>query len=99
MTSMEAMALNKAVMIYIDKSCSQMVYPEALPIINVFTENDISEAFKGWLDIDLLNDLGQRAGDWVRRYHDVKKADFSEFIYRICSAGGLTWPREDLSLR
>ena len=58
------------------------------------TINKIRFAYK---DKKKLKDLGEKAEKWVRKYHDVHTADFSEFILRVCLAAGLEWPRKDLA--
>lgn len=97
MISMEAMAQAKPVMIYIDKNCWPLVYDEEPPVINCHTEDEIYNAILEWADKKKLQDLGERAEKWVRKYHDVHTADFSEFILRVCLAAGLEWPRKDLA--
>ncbi|WP_010304057.1 glycosyltransferase [Candidatus Odyssella thessalonicensis] len=93
----EAMAQAKPVMLYIDKDCWPLVYDEAPPIINCQTENEIYQAILEWTDREKLQNLGNRAERWVRRYHDVHTADFSEFILRICLAADIEWPQKDLA--
>jgi hypothetical protein len=97
MIAMEAMAQAKPVMIHIDKNCWPLVYDEEPPVINCHTEDEIYQAILAWSDRKKLQALGERAEKWVRKYHDVHTADFSEFILRICLAAGLEWPRVDLS--
>jgi glycosyltransferase involved in cell wall biosynthesis len=93
----EAMAQAKPVMIYIDKNCWPLVYDEEPPVINCHTEDEIYNAILEWSDKKKLQDLGEKAEKWVRKYHDVHTADFSEFILRVCLAAGLEWPRKDLA--
>ncbi len=93
----EAMAQAKPVMIYIDKNCWPLVYDEEPPVINCQTEDEIYKAILEWADKKKLKDLGEKAEKWVRKYHDVHTADFSEFILRVCLAAGLEWPRKDLA--
>lgn len=97
MIAMESMAQAKAVMIYIDKNYWSLVYSEEPPIINCHTEDEIYEAILKWADHKKLRELGERAEKWVRKYHDVHTADFSEFILRVCLMAGLEWPRKDLA--
>ncbi len=97
MISMEAMAQAKPVMIYIDKNYWPLVYNEEPPVINCHTEDEIYKAILEWADKKKLKDLGEKAEKWVRKYHDVHTADFSEFILRVCLAAGLEWPRKDLA--
>ncbi len=97
MISMEAMSLYKPVMSYIEKNCWPLVYAEEPPIINCCTEDEIYNAILDWADKKKLKDLGEKAEKWVRKYHDVHTADFSEFILRVCLAAGLEWPRKDLA--
>ncbi len=97
MISMEAMAQAKPVMIYIDKNYWPLVYDEEPPVINCHTEDEIYHAILEWADKKKLQELGERAEKWVRKYHDVQTADFSEFILRVCLAAGLEWPRKDLA--
>ena len=93
----EAMAQAKPVMMYIDKNCWPLVYDEEPPVINCYTEEEIYNAILEWADRKKLQELGERAEKWVRKYHDVHTADFSEFILRVCLAAGLEWPRKDLA--
>lgn len=95
----EAMAQAKPVMIHIDKNCWPLVYDEEPPVINCQTEDEIYKAILDWADKKKLQDLGEKAEKWVRKYHDVHTADFSEFILRVCLAAGLEWPRKDLAKR
>jgi len=97
MISMEALAQGKPVMIYINKNCWPLVYDEEPPVINCQTEDEIYHAILQWADRKKLQGLGERAEKWVRKYHDVHTADFSEFIFRVCLAAGLEWPRKDLA--
>lgn len=97
MISMEAMAQGKPVMIYIDKNYWPIVYNEEPPVINCHTEDEIYNAILDWADKKKLQTLGEKAEKWVRKYHDVHTADFSEFILRVCLAAGLKWPRKDLA--
>ena len=90
----EAMAQAKPVMIYIDKNYWPLVYDEEPPVINCHTEDEIYNAILEWADKKKLQDLSERAEKWVRKYHDVHTADFSEFILRVCLAAGLEWPRK-----
>lgn len=93
----EAMAQAKPVMIYIDENCWPLVYNEEPPVINCHTEDEIYNAILEWSDKKKLKNLGEKAEKWVRKYHDVHTADFSEFILRVCLAAGLEWPRKDLA--
>jgi glycosyltransferase involved in cell wall biosynthesis len=97
MISMEAMAQAKPVMIHIDKNCWPLVYADEPPVINCRTEDEIYNAILEWSDKNKLQALGEKAEKWVRKYHDVHTADFSEFILRVCLAAGLEWPRKDLA--
>ena len=97
MIAMEAMAQAKPVMIHIDKNYWPLVYDEEPPVINCHTEDEIYNAILDWADKKKLKDLGEKAEKWVRKYHDVHTADFSEFILRVCLAAGLEWPRKDLA--
>jgi hypothetical protein len=91
------MSQGKPVMIYIDKNYWPLVYNEEPPVINCCTEDEIYKAILEWADRKKLQELGEKAEKWVRKYHDVHTADFSEFILRVCLAAGLEWPRKDLS--
>jgi glycosyltransferase involved in cell wall biosynthesis len=93
----ETMAQAKPLMIYVDKDCWPLVYDEEPPIINCHTEDEIYNAIVEWTDRSKLKKLGEKAEKWVRIYHDVQTADFSEFILRICLGAGLKWPRKDLA--
>lgn len=93
----EAMSQSKPVMIYMDKNCWPLVYDKEPPVINCYTEDEIYNAILRWADREKLQELGERAEKWVRKYHDVHSADFSEFILRVCLAAGLEWPRQDLA--
>jgi hypothetical protein len=97
MIAMESMSQGKPVMIYIDKNYWPLVYNEEPPVINCCTEDEIYKAILEWADRKKLQELGEKAEKWVRKYHDVHTADFSEFILRVCLAAGLEWPRKDLS--
>lgn len=96
MISMESMAQAKPVMIYVDKDYWPLVYDEEPPVINCHSEEEIYHAILHWADQKKLQGLGEQAEKWVRQYHDVHRADFSEFILRVCLAAGLEWPRKDL---
>ncbi len=93
----EAMAQRKPVMIYMDKNCWPLVYREEPPVINCHTEDEIYQAILKWSDRKTLQELGENAEKWIRKYHDIHTADFSEFILRVCLAAGLEWPRKDLA--
>ena len=97
MIAMEAMSQAKPVMIHIDNNCWPLVYDDAPPVINCHTEDEIYQAIMEWSDHKKLQELGEKAEKWVRKYHDVHTADFSEFILRVCIAAGLEWPRKDLA--
>lgn len=90
MTSMEAMAQAKPVMIYIDKNASRLVYDESPPAINCACEQEVYNSIIAWADKDKLSDLGANAEQWVRKNHDVHNADFSELIVRICMLAKLS---------
>lgn len=97
MIAMESMALGKPVMIYFENYYGKIMYKDPPPIINCHTEDEIYKAITNWSEREKLKTLGEKAQMWVRKYHDVHTADFSEFILRACIAAGLEWPRKDLA--
>ena len=91
----EAMALAKPVMVYINEECWPLVYNDKPPVLNCYTEQNIYDVIVKWNNRGALQKLGESAERWVRKYHNVHQADFSEFILRICIAAGFKWPQLD----
>lgn len=67
--AVEAMALGKPVLLYLDKACLPIVYPELPPVLNAFTEDEIYEQIKANSNRAELALMGQSAIEWVQRNH------------------------------
>jgi hypothetical protein len=65
----EAMSLGKAVMIYIHEESARVLYPEMPPVLNCQTEEQIKDQLLLSRDKAFLNLLGQKAHDWIYKYH------------------------------
>lgn len=67
--AVEAMALGKPVLLYLDQACVPIVYPEPPPVLNAFSEDEIHDRIVTHADRDALAALGQDARAWVHRNH------------------------------
>lgn len=67
--AVEAMALGKPVLLYLNEACLPIVYPESPPVLNAFSEDEIHARLVAGTDRQALVDLGLEAQAWVRRYH------------------------------
>jgi glycosyltransferase involved in cell wall biosynthesis len=90
--ALEAMAIGKPVMTYLDPSCASLIYDGTVPIINCFTEEHIRDAIRTNLDRSALRELGERAKRWVFANHGTEH-NMEEFVLRLCVVAGLEWPR------
>jgi glycosyltransferase involved in cell wall biosynthesis len=72
-TGLEAMACAKPVMIYIKNHCADMCYPERPPVMNARTEDAIYEQMKIGANKNYREEIGQKAREWILRYHDSEK--------------------------
>jgi glycosyltransferase involved in cell wall biosynthesis len=88
--AMEAMAVGKPVMIYLDRACMKLLYDDDPPILNCSSEEQILHAILDNLDRKALCDLGERARRWVHRNHSKEHMD--DFILRMCVVAGMKWP-------
>ncbi len=69
--ALEAMALGKPVIAYINEEFSKF-YPQDLPIISANPDN-VKQVLKNVLDnIEILDEISYRSRKYVERYHDVK---------------------------
>jgi glycosyltransferase involved in cell wall biosynthesis len=73
LTTLEAMACGKPVMIYINKHCANIMYYEGLPILNCSTEEEIYQQIRLSADKNYRREIGTKAREWVVRYHHWEK--------------------------
>ena len=92
-SAMEAMAQGIPVMIYIDESCTPLIYEKPPPVLNCKTEDDVFEAIMGNQNRQKLQKIGDISERWVRRNH-ADSSDMLELSYRICVASGIPWPHK-----
>jgi len=68
--SVEAMNHGKPVMIYIHPVCNSLTYGNEVPVINVYTENEIEQALMQCQKREYLDLLAQKGREWIARYMD-----------------------------
>jgi glycosyltransferase involved in cell wall biosynthesis len=90
--SLEAMAVGKPVMMYLDAACASLIYEDEPPILNCSSERQILDVISRNLDGALLRSLGERARKWVCANHGTEHK-MDEFICRMCLAAEIEWPR------
>ena len=66
--AVEAMALGKPAMVWTHENGYRIAYPELPPVFNAHTEEDIYCQIMRCKDRVFLQDLGQRAKEWVYKY-------------------------------
>lgn len=69
MACLEAMAMARPVMIYIDAPMAERSYGEPMPVVNVQTESEVAVAIQQLTDPIARAQIGARARDWVLRHH------------------------------
>jgi len=67
--AVEAMALGKPVLLYLDRACLPIVYSEPPPVLNAYTEDEIYACIMAHSDSATLASLGRSAREWVHRNH------------------------------
>jgi len=72
-TALEAMACARPVMIYIQDKNLEGFYPEPPSILNASTEDEIYIKLKEYGDRDKLAEIGNKAREWVGKYHSKEK--------------------------
>ncbi|MDO8873701.1 MAG: glycosyltransferase [Methanoregula sp.] len=78
--AMEAMSVGKPVMIYIDRACARLLYPDDPPILNCHSEEEIYEQIMKCADRQFLEKLGKEAREWVYKYHNWETC-LDQFIF------------------
>ncbi len=91
-SAMEAMALGRPVLIFIDKDFQNLVYNQDLPVLNCHTEDEIQAAILSMLNRKDIHHLGKEARDWVYKNHSVATANFDKLVLEVCLAAGIKWP-------
>lgn len=66
----EAMALGKPVLTYINEYSNSLTYPEMPPVLNARTPEAVADILLKYSDRKKLESLGRKAQDWVGEYHD-----------------------------
>lgn len=68
-STIEAMSVDKPVMIYLQENCLKLQYAEPLPVLNCHTEEEIYEQIMRCRDRAYLQNIGKKAKEWVYKYH------------------------------
>lgn len=76
----EAMALGKPVMIYLNEECMRIAYPEMPPVLNCRTEEEILERVMECGDRARLDELGRGAERWIREFHSWENC-LDQFLF------------------
>ena len=71
--SMEAMSAGKPVMRYSQENCLNIFYAESPPILNCRTEEEIYEQINRCRDRTYLQNVGEKAKEWVYKHHHWEK--------------------------
>jgi len=86
-TAIEAMAMGKAVMIYLQKECMNMVYPEFPPVINACKEEEIYDQIMQFNSREKLCLLGEHAQRWIGDNHSWETCTDLFIIYYTLFTG------------
>jgi glycosyltransferase involved in cell wall biosynthesis len=78
--AIEAMSTGKPVMIYIERNCARLIYPDDPPILNCHSEEEIYEQIMKCADRQFLERLGKEAREWVYKYHNWETC-LDQFIF------------------
>lgn len=68
--AIEAMAMGKPVLTFVDEQAARLQYDDPPPVLNCRTEDEICDRIMGCNDGAFLRELGQRARSWATRHHD-----------------------------
>jgi glycosyltransferase involved in cell wall biosynthesis len=74
------MSTGKPVMIYIERNCARLIYPDDPPILNCHSEEEIYEQIMKCADRQFLERLGKEAREWVYKYHNWETC-LDQFIF------------------
>ncbi|MBN3038368.1 MAG: glycosyltransferase family 4 protein [Candidatus Omnitrophica bacterium] len=67
--ALEAMACARPVMVYVDRSCADMMYGEEPPVLNCHTEDEIYSQLWRCQDMHYRTETGEKAAQWVKKHH------------------------------
>lgn len=85
--SIEAMSAGKPVLLYVDRACARLLYPEDPPVLNCHSEEEIYEQIMKCADRQFLEKLGKEAREWVYKYHNWETClDQFIFYYTLLTA-------------
>lgn len=80
--ALEAMSCAKPVLIYCDNKSASSCYADLPPVLNANSEDEILSRLKESVDLAHREDIGNKARQWIIKYHDrAKVADILLEIY------------------